>query len=75
MLLTRPEQLQIDLPLEAIARVCQKYGVSELAVFGSVLRPTSTRPVATSIFSCGLWTTIPAIGGTSIWIWRRNSRN
>ncbi len=39
MLLTRPEQLQIDLPLEAIARVCQKYGVSELAVFGSVLRP------------------------------------
>lgn len=38
MLLTRPEQLRIDLPLEAIARVCQKYGVSELAVFGSVLR-------------------------------------
>lgn len=37
MLLTRPEQLRIDLPLEAIARVCQKYGVSELAVFGSVL--------------------------------------
>ena len=38
MLLTRPEQLRIDLPLEAIARVCEKYGVSELAVFGSVLR-------------------------------------
>ena len=38
MVLTRPEQLQIDLPLEAIAVVCQKYGVSELAVFGSVLR-------------------------------------
>jgi len=38
MLLTRPEQLRIDLPLEAIAAVCQKYGVSELAVFGSVLR-------------------------------------
>jgi uncharacterized protein len=38
MVLTRPEQLQIDLPLEALARACQKYGVSELAVFGSVLR-------------------------------------
>jgi len=38
MILTRPEQLRIDLPLEAIARVCQKHGVSELAVFGSVLR-------------------------------------
>jgi len=36
--LTRPEQLRIDVPLEAIAAVCQKYGVSELAVFGSVLR-------------------------------------
>lgn len=33
-----PEQLRIALPLEAIARVCQEYGVSELAVFGSVLR-------------------------------------
>jgi hypothetical protein len=38
MPLTRPEQLRIDLPLETIARVCEKYGVSELAVFGSVLR-------------------------------------
>ena len=38
MLLTRPPQLKIDLPLEAIAGVCVKYGVSELAVFGSVLR-------------------------------------
>jgi len=38
MPLTRPEQLRIDLPLEAIAAVCQKYGMSELAVFGSVLR-------------------------------------
>jgi predicted nucleotidyltransferase len=38
MLPTRPEQLRIDLPLEAIARACEKYGVSELAVFGSVLR-------------------------------------
>lgn len=38
MVLTRPETLRIDLPLEAIAGVCRKYGVSELAVFGSVLR-------------------------------------
>jgi uncharacterized protein len=38
MLLTRPAELRIDLPLEAIARVCEKYGVSELAVFGSALR-------------------------------------
>jgi hypothetical protein len=38
MTLTRPDNLRIDLPLEAIARVCEKYGVNELAVFGSVLR-------------------------------------
>ncbi len=38
MILTRPPELRIDLPLEAIARVCETYGVSELAVFGSVLR-------------------------------------
>lgn len=38
MLVTRPDELRIDLPLEAIARLCEKYGVSELAVFGSVLR-------------------------------------
>lgn len=38
MQLTKPEQIRIDLPLEEIARVCQRYGVSELAVFGSVLR-------------------------------------
>lgn len=38
MVLTSPPQLRIELPLEAIGRVCQKYGVSELAVFGSVLR-------------------------------------
>ena len=38
MVLTRPEHLRMDLPLEAIALVCQKHGVSELAVFGSVLR-------------------------------------
>ena len=38
MPLTRPEQLRIELPLEAIARVCEKYRVSEVAVFGSVLR-------------------------------------
>lgn len=38
MLLTRPEQLRIDLPLQAIGDICQTYGVSELAIFGSALR-------------------------------------
>ena len=38
MPLTRPPQLRIDLPLEAVADLCRRYGVSELAVFGSVLR-------------------------------------
>jgi predicted nucleotidyltransferase len=38
MTLTKPAQLRIDLPLDAIARMCERYGVSELAVFGSVLR-------------------------------------
>lgn len=38
MTLTQPEQLRIDLPLEAIAAVCRKHGVRELAVFGSALR-------------------------------------
>ena len=38
MTLARPEQLRLDLPLDAIARLCEKYGVGELAVFGSVLR-------------------------------------
>jgi|GEM_PF-567224 len=38
MILTKPAQLRIDLPLDAIARVCETFGVSELAVFGSVLR-------------------------------------
>ena len=38
MVLTKPEQLRVELPLTALAAVCQKYGVSELAVFGSVLR-------------------------------------
>lgn len=28
----------IELPMDAIARVCQKYGVEELSVFGSALR-------------------------------------
>lgn len=38
MLLTRPDELRIDLPLQAIADICQRYGVSELAIFGSALR-------------------------------------
>lgn len=38
MILTRPDELRIDLPLQAIADICQAYGVSELAIFGSALR-------------------------------------
>lgn len=38
MLLTRSEGLRIELPLDDIARICERYGVSELAVFGSALR-------------------------------------
>jgi hypothetical protein len=38
MTLTQPDNLQIELPLQAIAECCRQLGVSELAVFGSVLR-------------------------------------
>jgi uncharacterized protein len=38
MILTKPENLRITLPLDEIAAICQRYGVSELAVFGSALR-------------------------------------
>ena len=31
--------LQIGLPLDAIERLCRKYQVAELSVFGSALRP------------------------------------
>lgn len=37
MSLILPE-LRIDLPPEAVAAMCRKHGVSELAVFGSALR-------------------------------------
>jgi predicted nucleotidyltransferase len=30
---------QINLPLTAIAALCRKYGVDELSIFGSALRP------------------------------------
>jgi predicted nucleotidyltransferase len=33
-----PENLQLDLPLQQIGEICRKYGVSQLSVFGSVLR-------------------------------------
>ena len=33
-----PDNLHLTFPREGIAAVCQKYGVSELSVFGSVLR-------------------------------------
>ncbi len=38
MKLTKPQNLRIDLPLEAIAEICGRFGVSELAIFGSSLR-------------------------------------
>jgi predicted nucleotidyltransferase len=38
MTLALPDNLRIHLPLEAIAGVCRRLGVSELAVFGSALR-------------------------------------
>src|SRR5271156_5432769 len=38
MTLSKPENLRISLPLQAIAEVCHRYDVSELAVFGSALR-------------------------------------
>jgi predicted nucleotidyltransferase len=37
-MIARPEQLRFDLPYEAIAALCQRYGVVELSVFGSALR-------------------------------------
>jgi hypothetical protein len=36
--LSSTENLKIVLPLEKIIVLCQKYGVKELSVFGSVLR-------------------------------------
>ena len=38
MTLLKPNTVKLDLPLEAIAAICRRYGVQELAVFGSVLR-------------------------------------
>jgi predicted nucleotidyltransferase len=33
-----PSVVSIDLPLERIAEICRRYGVIELAVFGSAVR-------------------------------------
>jgi len=38
MTLTRPDNLRIELPLDAIAELCLRHGVGEMAVFGSALR-------------------------------------
>lgn len=32
------DRLPIDLPMDALAAFCQRWGISELALFGSVLR-------------------------------------
>jgi predicted nucleotidyltransferase len=37
-ILKSPPATKIELPMEAIRALCAKYGVKELAVFGSVLR-------------------------------------
>jgi len=34
-----PVQARIDLPMEAIVAFCQRWQISELALFGSALRP------------------------------------
>src|SRR5438309_9549382 len=34
----RPSSIKVDLPLEAIARLCCRYDVQELSIFGSALR-------------------------------------
>lgn len=36
--------LAIDLPREAIARFCERFGIAEFALFGSVLRPDEFGP-------------------------------
>jgi predicted nucleotidyltransferase len=33
-----PDTLRLNMPAEALAAICRKYGVAELSVFGSVLR-------------------------------------
>ena len=38
MTLCKPPDLRIELPMDAIADVCRRRGVSELAAVGSVLR-------------------------------------
>jgi predicted nucleotidyltransferase len=36
--LTKPDNLRIDLPLDALADICRRFGVSHLAIFGSAMR-------------------------------------
>ena len=40
--LAQPSALRVDLPLPSIAELCRRYGVRELAVFGSALRDDFT---------------------------------
>jgi predicted nucleotidyltransferase len=40
--LAQPPTLRVDLPLPSIAELCRRYGVRELAVFGSALRDDFT---------------------------------
>jgi len=36
--LLKPQNIRVDLPLEAIVDVCRRYGVEQLQIFGSALR-------------------------------------
>lgn len=38
MVLIKPTNARLELPLEQLAAICGKYGVEELSVFGSALR-------------------------------------
>lgn len=37
-MISRPTQVQFELPYGEIATLCEKHGVAELAIFGSALR-------------------------------------
>ena len=54
--------LQIDLPMEAIADFCKKWQIREFAVFGSVLRddfgPDSDIDVMVTVDDAATWTLI-----------------
>jgi hypothetical protein len=42
-LVVRYESIDLDLDVERLAEICQRYGIAELLVFGSVARGTARR--------------------------------